>query len=89
MKAWVISKNKVKKNLADQNKNILPSSMLDLNSEIQLPEISENEALIKIEAAGLNFNSVWSARCYPVDPFNLVNGHVRRNKNDKKTCLKR
>ena len=84
MKAWVISKNKVKKNLADQNKNILPSSMLDLNSEIQLPEISENEALIKIEAAGLNFNSVWSARCYPVDPFNLVNGHVRRNKNDKK-----
>ena len=84
MKAWIISKNKARQTLSDTNHKILPSSILELNNEIKLPTISENEALIKIEAAGLNFNSVWSARCYPVDPFSLVNGHIRRNQNDKK-----
>ena len=57
---------------------------MELRDDIKLPDIDENEALIKVYSAGLNFNSVWSARCYPVDPFSLANGHVRRNKNDKK-----
>ena len=34
--------------------------------------------------AGLNFNSIWSTKSYPVDAFSLVNGHVRRNKGDRK-----
>lgn len=79
MRAWTINtdiKNKI---------DIKKSSAKDVLrlSEINLPEIKENESLIKIESCGLNFNSVWSCKFYPVDPFSLVNGHVRRNKNDR------
>jgi len=84
MKCWVIKKTKSKEILANNNKNIIPSDVLSLEQDIELPEISQDEALIKINSAGLNFNSVWSAKCFPVDPFSLVNGHVRRNKEEKK-----
>ena len=84
MKCWVIKKTKSKEILANDNKNIIPSDVLSLEQDIELPEISQDEALIKINSAGLNFNSVWSAKCFPVDPFSLVNGHVRRNKEEKK-----
>lgn len=79
MKAWTINtniKNKININ------NTSAKDVLQL-SEINLPEIKDNESLIKIDSCGLNFNSVWSCKFYPVDPFSLVNGHVRRNQNDR------
>lgn len=84
MKSFIISKKKSREIQLSKKIDFLPSQVLEYKDDIILPEIDENEALIKIEAAGLNFNSVWSARCYPVDPFSLVNGHIRRNQNDKK-----
>lgn len=84
MKSWIIKREKAQEILLSKNHDLLPSEVLTLNNDIQLPDIDENEALIKIKSAGLNFNTVWSAKCYPVDPFSLVNGHVRRNKYDKK-----
>tara|TARA_B100001057_G_scaffold492237_1_gene584220 strand:- start:475 stop:1650 length:1176 start_codon:yes stop_codon:yes gene_type:complete len=84
MKCWVINKSKAKEILNNNSKNVIPSDVMFLAHDIKLPEISEDEALIKVNSAGLNFNSVWSAKCHPVDPFSLVNGHVRRNKADKK-----
>jgi len=84
MLSWVIKKSKALEILKLQKKDVVPSEILEQTDDIKLPEISENEALIKIGSAGLNFNSVWSTRCYPVDPFTLVNGHVRRNKEDRK-----
>ncbi len=83
MKSWIISKKKSRE-IQISKKILLPSEVMELRDDIKLPDIDENEALIKVHSAGLNFNSVWSARCYPVDPFSLANGHVRRNKNDKK-----
>ena len=80
MKALVIEK----KNLLNIKKKWSPKETLSLRDNIILPEIAENEALVKIKSAGLNFNTVWSSIAYPVDPFALLNGHVRRNPNDKK-----
>ena len=83
MKAWVIEKNKTS-NLQENKKIFLPSEALNFHDNVPIPEILENEALIKIRSAGLNFNTVWSAKAYPVDSFQLVMGHVRRNPKDKK-----
>ena len=81
MKAWVIKKDVINHH---NIKNLKPSDILTLSENITLPEIGNNECIIKIKSAGLNFNSVWSSKLYPVDPFALLNGHVRRNGNDKK-----
>jgi crotonyl-CoA reductase len=35
--------------------------------------------VVKLKSAGLNFNSVWSTLCQPVDAFTLINDHRRRN----------
>jgi len=80
MRCWVIDK----KDVNNSNINSKPSDILKLREDIILPEIDENECLVKIKSAGLNFNSVWSSKLYPADPFSLMNGHVRRNKNDAK-----
>ena len=47
--------------------------------EVEIPEINEDEVLVKVVSSGLNYNSLWSVLCRPVDPFSLINGHVRRN----------
>jgi crotonyl-CoA reductase len=47
--------------------------------EIVLPEIAENEILVRNFAAGINYNSIWSALREPADPFSLLENYVRRN----------
>lgn len=47
--------------------------------EIELPEIQDDEVLVSIRAAGLNYNSLWSLRGRPADPFQLIAGMVKNN----------
>jgi len=47
--------------------------------EADLPDMADDEVLIRVHAAGLNFNSIWSVDGKPVDPFQLVTGMVRNN----------
>lgn len=39
---------------------------------VPVPEIADNEVLVAVMAAGLNYNSVWAARAYPVDMMALM-----------------
>lgn len=48
--------------------------------DVPVPSPKEDEVLVRVKGAGLNFNSVWSAICLPADPFSLISGHVNRNK---------
>jgi crotonyl-CoA reductase len=86
MKAWVISKSSVRSHIEKKN---LPkaSEIMELKDDIVLPEISDDQALIKLSSTGLNFNSVWSSKLYPVDPFTLLNNHIRRNRFDKNQSI--
>lgn len=43
--------------------------------EVPVPEIAADEVLIAVMAAGLNYNSVWAARAYPIDMLELM--HLR------------
>lgn len=47
--------------------------------EIELPRLKHDEVLLRIKAAGLNYNSLWSLQRQPADPFQLVAGMVRNN----------
>ena len=40
--------------------------------EIKIPEIKEDEVLIAVMSAGLNYNSVWAAKAYPLDMIDLM-----------------
>lgn len=40
--------------------------------EVPVPEINDDEVLIAVMAAGLNYNSIWAARGYPVDMMQLM-----------------
>ncbi len=40
--------------------------------EIKIPEIKEDEVLIAVMSAGLNYNSVWAAKAYPLDLIELM-----------------
>ncbi len=39
--------------------------------EIKIPEIKEDEVLVAVMSAGLNYNSVWAAKAYPLDIIDL------------------
>ena len=47
--------------------------------DAELPDIRPDEVLIRVHAAGLNFNSLWSLAREPVDPFSLISGMVTNN----------
>lgn len=51
--------------------------------ETETPKIKADEVLIKVVSAGLNYNSIWSTTCHPIDPFSLISGHIRRNPKDR------
>ena len=40
--------------------------------EIKIPEIKEDEVLVAVMSAGLNYNSVWAAKAYPLDMIELM-----------------
>lgn len=50
--------------------------------EIPLPEPKKNEVIVKVYSSALNYNSIWSATCHPISPFQLINNHIRRNSSD-------
>lgn len=41
--------------------------------EISMPTIGEDEVLVAVMCAGLNYNSIWSAMGYPIDIIKLIN----------------
>jgi crotonyl-CoA reductase len=47
--------------------------------EVELPEIGDDEVLVRNFAAGINYNSIWSALREPADPFSLLENYVKRN----------
>ena len=46
---------------------------------LEVPELQADEVLVEVRASAINYNSVWSALGHPLTPFQLINGHVRRN----------
>jgi len=82
MRAWTITKEKITNYLKDENRDI--KKIVSIEDGIELPEINDDEALIKIVSTGINFNSVWTFEAYPVDSFSLLSGHIRRSPQDKK-----
>lgn len=47
--------------------------------DVELPIIKDDEVLIKVRSAGLNYNSLWSLARSPADPFQLLSSMVARN----------
>ena len=50
--------------------------------EIPRPEPKKDEVVVKVYSSALNYNSIWSAICHPISPFQLINNHIRRNPRD-------
>ncbi len=48
--------------------------------EVNVPSIGDDEVLIGVKAAGLNFNSVWAATGYPMDMIEVM--HLRKESAD-------
>lgn len=74
MKAWTISRASI------GHKNIqFPSENLTL-MDVPIPKIvNGNEVLVRLKSSSINFNTVWSCMRQPMDPFNLLTGHIKRN----------
>lgn len=47
--------------------------------KVEIPAIADDEVLVAVKAAGLNYNSVWAARGYPLDMIRLMK--LRRETN--------
>jgi len=39
---------------------------------VEVPSIDDDEVLIAVMAAGLNYNSIWAAKAYPIDMISLM-----------------
>ena len=74
--AYGIPKEKRLKALNEPNENVFGFGEF---REVELPEIADHEVLVRNFAAGINYNSVWSALREPADPFSLLENYVRRN----------
>ena len=57
----------------------MPSSAYAIE-EIKVPGLAPDEVLVAVMAAGLNYNSVWSALGYPVDVIQLMK--LRKDSNE-------
>lgn len=47
---------------------------------VDVPSLADDEVLIGVKAAGLNFNSVWASTGYPMDMIELM--HLRKESTD-------
>ena len=47
--------------------------------EVILPDLADDEVLVRNFASGINYNSIWSALRKPADPFSLLENYVKRN----------
>jgi crotonyl-CoA carboxylase/reductase len=54
-----------------QNRYNIPSKAFEIE-KVKVPDIKEDEVLIAVMAAGLNYNSVWAATGYPIDMIQLM-----------------
>lgn len=54
-----------------QNRYGPPCSAYQIE-EVKVPEIGDDEVLIAVMAAGLNYNSVWAATGYPMDMIQVM-----------------
>ena len=82
MWAYAVTKESLSKvSKIDFNKR-LPSTGIEL-VDVPIPNLKPNEVLVKVQSSALNYNSIWSATCHPVSPFQLINNHIRRNPDDK------
>lgn len=82
---WAYGTSKaLSETIARQNRqgaDLSPSEGVE-RLEVPIPSLRAGEVLVKPVASALNYNSIWSSRGYPVTPFQLVHGHVSRNKRD-------
>src|SRR5574337_1153789 len=60
MKAWVIRK--------DRHGSPLTAFQQE---DIQLPSLKANEVLVKVKAAGINYNGVWAALGKPISVLDM------------------
>jgi crotonyl-CoA reductase len=78
MWAYGITKDKIKTiTRIPVNKRIPSNGIEKLN--VPIPKIDDLEVLIKVKSSSLNYNSLWSAMCYPMTPIQLISSHIQRN----------
>ncbi|NCA28948.1 MAG: crotonyl-CoA carboxylase/reductase [Proteobacteria bacterium] len=53
-----------------------------IKMEVPEPNLNDDEVLVKVKSSALNYNSIWSSLSHPISPFQLINGHIYRNKQD-------
>jgi len=46
--------------------------------EVPIPEIAADEVLVRVKAAALNYNSLWSSLCHPLTPAQLIMSYARK-----------
>lgn len=78
MWAYGIDKNIASRVLKVPLEDRIPSENI-VKLKVPIPEISQNEVLVKVKCSALNYNSIWSTLCYPISPFQLISGYVGRN----------
>jgi crotonyl-CoA reductase len=79
--AYGITKDKARELQRTPHDKRKPSNGVTL---LEIPALvpKKNEVVVKVVTSALNYNSIWSANCYPVSPFQLINNHIRRNPED-------
>lgn len=79
MWAFGVTKDKSKEVLQLDLEERLPSMGI-VRLDVPRPTLRNDEVLIKPRASALNYNTLWSGMNHPVTPFQLISGHVTRNK---------
>ncbi len=83
MWAYGITKDKIETiNRIPVDQRIPSNGIEKLN--VPIPKIDDLEVLIKVKSSSLNYNSLWSAMCYPMTPIQLISSHIQRNPSYKK-----
>lgn len=81
MWAYGIDKETVNKAVSIPLEDRRPSEFL-VKLDVDKPNISSDEVLVKVKSSALNYNSIWSTLCHPISPFQLINQYVARNKHE-------
>ena len=81
MWAYGIDSNIVSRILKVPLEDRIPSENI-VKLKVPIPEISQNEVLVKVKCSALNYNSIWSTLCHPISPFQLISGYVGRNEHE-------
>jgi crotonyl-CoA reductase len=82
MWAYGITKNQ-HNDLCKVDETLRTPSMGIHKIDVPIPRLKSGEVLVKVKASALNFNTLWSARSFPLSPFQLIGKYVLRNPFDK------